>query len=103
MNVMATPTAPGARYLEMRNPFKLGIFASNCASGLAATKVPERWDATWQNNLRVAELADAAGIDFLLPLARWKGYPGPSDFQGRSFEALAWASGLLARTRAITV
>jgi alkanesulfonate monooxygenase SsuD/methylene tetrahydromethanopterin reductase-like flavin-dependent oxidoreductase (luciferase family) len=103
MNVMARTAAPGARYREMRNPFKLGIFAANCASGLAATKVPERWDATWQNNLQVAEVADAAGIDFLLPLARWKGYPGASDFQGRSFEALAWAGGLLARTRAITV
>ena len=103
MNVMARTAAPGVRYRKMRNPFKLGIFAANCASGLAATKVPERWEATWQNNLRVAELADAAGIDFLLPLARWKGYPGASDFQGHSFEALAWAGGLLARTRAITV
>ena len=103
MNAATRTAAPGVRYREMRNPFKLGIFAANCASGLAATKVPERWDASWQNNLRVAELADAAGIDFLLPLARWKGYPGPSDFQGRSFEALAWAGGLLARTRSITV
>jgi alkanesulfonate monooxygenase SsuD/methylene tetrahydromethanopterin reductase-like flavin-dependent oxidoreductase (luciferase family) len=103
MNVMARTAALGARYREMRNPFKLGIFAANCASGLAATKVPERWDPSWQNNLQLAEFADAAGIDFLLPLARWKGYPGQSDFQGRSFEALAWAGGLLARTRAITV
>lgn len=103
MNVTAKAAATGVRYREMRNPFKLGIFAANCASGLAATKVPERWDASWQNNLRVAEIADSAGIDFLLPLARWKGYPGPSDFQGSSFEALAWAGGLLARTRSITV
>jgi alkanesulfonate monooxygenase SsuD/methylene tetrahydromethanopterin reductase-like flavin-dependent oxidoreductase (luciferase family) len=103
MNMMARTAAPGARYREMRNPFKLGIFAANCSSGLAATKVPERWDASWQNNLEIAQLADAAGVDFLLPLARWKGYPGSSDFQGSSFEALAWAGGLLAQTRAITV
>jgi len=48
-------------------------------------------------------MADAAGIDFLLPLARWKGYPGESNFQGSSFEPLTWAGGLLAQTRTITV
>jgi alkanesulfonate monooxygenase SsuD/methylene tetrahydromethanopterin reductase-like flavin-dependent oxidoreductase (luciferase family) len=101
---LSTRSAPGGtRYGRMGNPFKLGIFAANCSSGLAATKVPERWDASWENNLKVAQMADAAGIDFLLPLARWKGYPGDSDFQGSSFEALTWAGGLLAQTRTITV
>lgn len=91
------------RYARWRSPFKLGIFAANCASGLAATNIPERWDASWANNLAIAKMADQAGIDFLLPLARWKGYPGKSDFQGSSFEALTWAGGLLASTRSITV
>ncbi|MGH7006654.1 MAG: LLM class flavin-dependent oxidoreductase, partial [Alphaproteobacteria bacterium] len=55
------------------------------------------------NNVAIAKIADQAGIDFLLPLARWKGYPGDSGFQGHSFEALTWAGGLLASTRNITV
>jgi alkanesulfonate monooxygenase SsuD/methylene tetrahydromethanopterin reductase-like flavin-dependent oxidoreductase (luciferase family) len=92
-----------ARYGRMRSRYKLGIFAANCASGLAATKVPERWRAGWQDNLELARMADAAGIDFLLPLARWKGYPGESGFQESSFESLTWAGGLLAQTRAVTV
>ncbi len=93
----------GARYARWRNPFKLGLFAANCAGGLAATKIPERWDASWEHNLALAQMADAAGLDFLLPLARWKGYPGDAHFQEHSFEALTWAAGLLAHTRAITV
>ena len=92
-----------SRYARMRNPFKLGIFAANCSSGLAATKITERWDASWAGNLAIAKLADEAGIEFMLPLARWKGYPGESNFQGHSFEALTWAAGLLAATRDITV
>jgi FMNH2-dependent dimethyl sulfone monooxygenase len=103
MNAILPVAAATERYRRWRNPFKLGIFAANCSSGLAATTVPERWPAGWRGNLELARLADAAGIDFLLPLARWKGYPGPSDFQGASFEALAWAAGLLAQTRSITV
>jgi hypothetical protein len=66
------------------NALKLGLFAANCSSGNAATKVPERWDASWEHNVALARLADAAGIDFFLPIARWKGYPGESNFQGAS-------------------
>jgi alkanesulfonate monooxygenase SsuD/methylene tetrahydromethanopterin reductase-like flavin-dependent oxidoreductase (luciferase family) len=98
-----SPVAAASRYAQLRNPFKLGIFATNCSSGLAATRIPERWQASWANNVAIARMADEAGIDFLLPLARWKGYPGPSDFEGTSFEALTWAGGMLAHTRSITV
>ena len=64
---------------------------------------PERWSASWEDNLRMAILADDAGLDFLLPIGRWKGYGGETDYQGSSFETITWASGLLAQTRRITV
>src|SRR6266850_7907477 len=48
-------------------------------------------------------MADEAGIDFLLPIARWKGYGGDTDYQGATFETVTWACGLLASTRRITV
>ena len=85
------------------NPLRLGIFAANCSSGLAITQVPERWQASWKSNERVAQLADDAGIEFMLPIARWRGYGGPTDFQKNTFETIAWASGLLARTRRLNV
>ena len=43
-------------------------------------------------------MADEAGIDFLLPIGRWKGYGGDSDFHGATFETMTWACGLLAAT-----
>ena len=85
------------------NKLKLGIFAPNCSSGMAVTKVPERWKSTWPNNLRLAQLADDAGIEFLLPIARWKGYGGETDFEGSTLETITWACGLLAKTKRITV
>jgi FMNH2-dependent dimethyl sulfone monooxygenase len=85
------------------NAFKLGLFSPNCAGGMAATTVPERWQATWDNNLKLARLADAAGLEFLLPIARWTGYGGTSDFQGESLETITWAAGLLASTARISV
>jgi len=85
------------------NRLKLGMFAANCSHGLAVTKVPERWNASWQNNVSLARLCDAAGIEFLLPVARWRGYGGETDFEGEAWETLTWAAGMLAATREITV
>src|SRR5262245_56873935 len=83
------------------NRFMIGIFAANCSGGNAATKVPERWEPTWANNLEIAQMADAAGLEFMLPLGRWAGYGGVTDHNGTSFETLTWAAGLLAQTKRI--
>jgi FMNH2-dependent dimethyl sulfone monooxygenase len=85
------------------NKLKLGIFSPNCSGGMAVTKVPERWDASWESNLKLAQMADEAGIEFLLPIARWKGYGGETDFEGSTLETITWACGLLAKTKQITV
>ncbi|HLH91547.1 MAG TPA: LLM class flavin-dependent oxidoreductase [Xanthobacteraceae bacterium] len=85
------------------NVLKIGLFGPNCSSGRAVTRVPERWSGSWPDNLRLARMADEAGIDFLLPIARWKGYGGDTDYQGATWETLTWASGLLASTKNITV
>src|SRR5258708_23295805 len=58
------------------NPFKLGLFSTNAEGGLAFTRVEERWRATWPDIARMARLADDAGLEFILPIARWKGYGG---------------------------
>jgi FMNH2-dependent dimethyl sulfone monooxygenase len=85
------------------NAFKLGLFGLNLSSGRSATKVPERWSGNWDDNLKAAQLADDAGMDFHLPVARWKGYGGATNFEGAGFESTAWACGLLAATKRITV
>ena len=85
------------------NVLKIGLFGPNCSSGRAVTRVPERWSGSWPDNLRLARMADEAGTDFLLPIARWKGYGGDTDYQGATWETLTWASGLLASTKKITV
>src|SRR6202000_3560732 len=85
------------------NALKIGLFGANCSSGRAVTRVPERWSGTWPDNLRLARMADEAGIDFMLPIARWKGYGGDTDFHGRTLETITWAVGLLGATKRMTV
>ena len=89
--------------LGQGNSFKLGLFGSNCSGGLAFTTIPERWDASWDNNARLATLADAAGLECMVPIARWKGFGGESNVNASSLETITWATGLLAGTQQITV
>jgi dimethylsulfone monooxygenase len=85
------------------NRLKIGLFGANFSSGRAATQVAERWSASWPECLALARMAEARGIDFLLPIARWKGYGGATDFHGTTLETMTWAAGLLAATERITV
>src|SRR5262249_56204139 len=88
---------------DSSNRLKLGLFGANCSSGRAVTLVPERWSGSWEDCLRLAVQADQAGIEFMLPIGRWKGYGGDTDYQGETCETVTWAAGLLASTRRITV
>lgn len=83
--------------------FQLGLFSPNCSSGLAVTKVPERWSGSWADNLALGKLADAVGIDFMLPIARWIGYGGQTNFHGSVLDPVAWQTGLLANTERIRI
>lgn len=83
--------------------FKLGLFSPNCSSGLAVTKAPDRWTGSWDDNLRMAITADEVGIDFLLPIARWIGYGGETNFHEGVLDPTVWAAGLLANTKRIFV
>ncbi|MFT6286353.1 MAG: alkanesulfonate monooxygenase SsuD [Alcanivorax sp.] len=85
------------------NKLKLGIFSSNCSGGMAVTKVEERWRNDWDNNIRLVKMCDEAGIEFMLPIARWIGYGGETDFHGGVLETVTWAAGLLANSTNINI
>lgn len=89
--------------IQSDNRFKLGLFSQNCSGGLTMTKAPEFWDASWENNVTASRLADDAGLEFLLPVARWLGYGGDVDAEGENFETLTWATGMLSVTTEIVV
>ena len=86
-----------------RDGFKIGVFSANADGGLAITTVPERWGASWDDNARVATVADDAGLDFLLPIARWKGFGGRTKAREHSFETFTWAAALAAITKRIAL
>lgn len=72
------------------NRFLLGSFASNCSGGMTVSTLEDRWNASWEKNLELGKMLDEAGIDFMLPIARFTGYGGQTDFQGTILETMTW-------------
>ena len=83
------------------NRFKFGVFGLNCAGGMTPSRAPERWRADWDEMVAVATLADEVGVEFLLPIAKWRGLGGAADMWGRSFETFTQAAALGASTKRI--
>lgn len=83
--------------------FKLALFAFNNTGGLSMTAAEGRIIPTWENQVRLAQMADRAGFEAVIPGARWKGYGGASDYAGTGFETLSWAAGIAAATSQTTV
>src|SRR6476620_7319384 len=82
---------------------KLGVFSINCSNGVNISHAPTTHKITWEHQIEIARRADAMGFELLLPVARWRGFGGTTDFNGESFETYTWAAGLAQATRNIMV
>lgn len=82
---------------------KLGVFGVNVSAGCSITDMPESLKAEWSESVAVARAAEAAGIEAVIPVARWKGMGGAVNFNHRNFETLTWAAGIAAATERISV
>ena len=85
------------------NRFKLGVFSANCDGGLTMSLAPERWRANWDDIVAMCQLADTAGMEFILPVAKWRGYQGKANVYGKSYETLTHGAAIGALTRRICV
>jgi dimethylsulfone monooxygenase len=84
------------------NKLKLGLFGPNCDRGCAMTLSDDVPLLTWDYTKQVAQIADRAGFEALVPVARWKQI-GENGFNGRNFETYTWAAGLASVTDHITL
>jgi FMNH2-dependent dimethyl sulfone monooxygenase len=80
------------------NKLKLGTFCTNTIPNM--TFVPEVLPPTWKNTLAGALLADNAGLEAIVPIARWKGYldDRPDHPSNNVLDVFAWAAGIAQAT-----
>lgn len=89
--------------LNDENAFKLGVFGANVSGGCSMTSAEGTIAVEWSESLKVAQAADRAGLDAMVPIARWKGFGDAASFNDRSFETFTWAAALGAVTERIGV
>ena len=82
---------------------KLGVFGINCSYGVNISHAPTTYKVTWEHTSEIVKRADAMGFELALPVARWRGFGGTTDFNGESFETYSWAAGLAQATKTIMV
>jgi len=87
-----------------RDPLALGVFMPNCSNMPSISThgvVAEQWH--YQNNERIAQLAESLGFDYLFPVSRWRGFGGETNYLGTSLETTTWAAALLRATHRIKI
>jgi dimethylsulfone monooxygenase len=90
------PELSGA--LASSNRLKLGLFSMNLGNGGTVSTAPGGLPMDWNEIERLAVQADRMGLEMIVPVARWRGFGGETNFGGPSFETLSWATGLAAAT-----
>ena len=87
------------------NKLKLGTFCTNGRAGAAHTLVPEGNQLNWPRAVEIAQKADRAGYEAVVPLARWKGYikEKPNHVSGEVLDPFTWAAGIAQATEQIGV
>jgi alkanesulfonate monooxygenase SsuD/methylene tetrahydromethanopterin reductase-like flavin-dependent oxidoreductase (luciferase family) len=76
----------------------LGTFSSNLSGGCSISKIDGALEATWEDTSTLALMGDQMEFEALVPVGRWRGFGGPTNFNGSGFECFTWAAGIGAST-----
>ncbi len=82
---------------------KLGTFGTNLDRGCAISTIDGALEINWPNTLTLAKIADEMEFEALVPVGRWKGFGGVTNFNGPGFETYSWAAGIGACTKSPAV
>src|SRR4051794_4401396 len=85
------------------NRLKLGIFGLNVSNGCAITTAEGHLETDWPSMERIVRTGDAAGFEAMVPVARWRGFGGVTNFNGSCYETYTWAAGMSAATQHTSV
>ncbi len=82
-------------------PLKLGVFGTNVSFGCTISHAETTFVPTYEHNVSIAKKADALGLEMLVPVGRFRGFGGSTDFNGDNMEVYTWAAALATQTERI--
>jgi dimethylsulfone monooxygenase len=78
---------------------KLGTFCTNLSGGCTISTMEGVLEADWASASALAKMADEMEFEAIVPVGRWRGFGGVTDFNGAGFECYTFAAGMGAQTR----
>src|SRR5215469_59886 len=86
-----------------KTKLKLGTFCTNLSGGCTMSSIGGLLDADWRSTVTLAQLAEEMDFEALVPVGRWKGFGGATDFNSAGFECYTWAAAIGALTKRAAV
>ena len=98
----ANPHGAGAWHdnnpLFNNRKLKLGTFGTNLKAGCSITTGEGALPGDWRSVVEVALLAEEMEFEAIVPVGRFQGFGGSTDYGGTGFEVYTFAAGLAAAT-----
>ena len=80
-----------------------GIFLPMANGGWILSSTAPRLDGSWDYNLKVALLAEESGLDFIMSMAKWRGYGGVTQHWRSALDSQMLMAALAAVTKRVRV
>lgn len=80
-----------------------GVFLPVANGGWIISRTTPRLNGLWPQNLAAATAAEAAGLDFVMSMGKWRGFGGDTDHWGTSLESLTMMAAIAQATSRIKI
>lgn len=82
---------------------QFGVFLPVANGGWIVSDATPRLDGLWPQNLEAAMAAEAAGLDFVMSMGKWRGFGGETNHWGVSMESLTMMAAIAQATSRIKI
>ncbi len=87
----------------MSRNFEVGVFLPIGRNGFYISERTPQYNPTFELNRDISQLAEAAGLDYVFSMCKWRGFGGSTGFWDQTLESLMLMSGLAVATERVKV
>src|ERR1700756_2021389 len=95
--------AAGTRGAKTGRRYEFGVFLPIAKGGFIISQATPPVDASYALNRRVSILAEELDLDFVMSMAKWRGYGGPTNHWGESLESVVLMAALAEVTKRVKI
>ncbi|MBN2984171.1 MULTISPECIES: LLM class flavin-dependent oxidoreductase [Cohnella] len=85
------------------NQIDFGVFLPISNGGWIISDTTPKVEGSYEQNRNAAVLAEEIGLDFIMSMAKWRGYGGRTNHWGTSLESMTMMAGLAEATKRVKV